>query len=86
MTLPRSCKLLLLSTTLVVATSVQVFAQEPPDFVDVSAEANAAWLHDVALPYETLDQLTTPVQMSGGVAAGDVDNDGDTDLYKTPAG
>ena len=82
----RPCKLLLLTTTLLVTVSGDATAQEPPEFADVSDEANAAWPHDIALPYETPDELSTPLQMSGGVAAGDVDNDGDTDLYLVTGG
>jgi hypothetical protein len=75
-----------LTTALIVTASVDGMAQEPPEFVDVSDEANAAWPHDIALPYDNPDELSTPLQMSGGVAAGDVDNDGDTDLYLITGG
>ncbi|MEE4173778.1 MAG: CRTAC1 family protein [Xanthomonadales bacterium] len=83
---PRSRKPLLLFTSLLVAVSVNAVAQAPPAFVDVSDEANAGWPHDIALPYENPAELSTPLQMSGGVAAGDVDNDGDTDLYLVTGG
>ena len=58
--------------------SAQVLALE---FTDVSEASGAAWVHDVVDDYEDPGELPTPVQMGGGVAAGDVDNDGDTDLY-----
>ncbi|MEM1412424.1 MAG: CRTAC1 family protein [Pseudomonadota bacterium] len=57
-----------------------------PPWIDVSEEANAAWPHDFAVPYDDPLDLSTPLQMSGGVAAGDVDNDGDTDLYLITGG
>jgi hypothetical protein len=58
----------------------------PPDFWNATASSNAGWPHDVALPYDDPGDLPTPIQMSGGVAAGDVDNDGDTDLYLVTGG
>jgi hypothetical protein len=45
-------------------------------FSDVSEKAGAAWMHGFAT-----DEEPGPKMMSGGVASGDYDRDGDVDLY-----
>ena len=56
-------------------------AQDGLSFTDISGEAAVAYTHGFALPYDDPAELTTPQQMSGGVASGDFDRDGDVDLY-----
>lgn len=75
-----------LAVTSLLALSASVGAQTRPDFDDVSTQANAAWAHDFAVPYDDPLDLSTPLQMSGGVAAGDLENDGDIDLYLITGG
>jgi hypothetical protein len=50
-------------------------------FSDASAEAKLAITHGYLDAPENPADLPMPLMMAGGVAAGDIDNDGDVDLY-----
>lgn len=74
-------QVMILLPALLASASLPASSPSQPPFTDVSEAANAAFEHDVAMPYDTPEDVPTPVQMAGGVAAGDLDNDGDIDLY-----
>ena len=50
-------------------------------FTEISESVHAAVEHGISHSYSDPRNIPMEIRMSGGVAAGDYDRDGDTDLY-----
>jgi len=81
---------LLLALALVPCLAGAASGRERPRFVDVTAEAGVSYLqHALREPPECIFSLGSPgdfcepERMTGGAAVGDVDGDGDPDLFVT---
>jgi len=67
------------SLVLLVLGSEQALADW--SFTEISESVNASVLHGLTYFYQAPAEIPVELKESGGVASGDYDNDGDTDLY-----